>query len=77
MMHDPRTVAALIETVHNQVSERETGCLSMLGERVLVAEIERLRRIENALQAIMEAHGPGTLASDELFAHAVEALEDR
>lgn len=42
-MHDPRTVAALIETVKNQTLERDAACLTMLGERVLVAEIELLR----------------------------------
>ena len=42
-MSDRRIVESLIETVKNQVAERETGCLTMLGERVLVAEIEQLR----------------------------------
>ena len=45
------------------------------AEKEAAREIERLQRIEKALIAIMAAHGPGTLASDELFAQAVEALE--
>lgn len=37
-------------------------------------EIVRLRRCRDALKAIMQAHGPGTLASDDLYAMAVDAL---
>lgn len=39
-------------------------------------EIERLRRCRSALEAVMRAHGPGTLASDELYAMAVDALKE-
>jgi hypothetical protein len=39
-------------------------------------EIELLRRCRTALEAIMEAHGPGTLASDELYAMATDALRE-
>lgn len=35
-------ISSIIETVKNQVGERESGCLSMRSERMLVAEIERL-----------------------------------
>jgi peptide deformylase len=36
---------SVIEQVNNQASHRDTGCLSMKSERLLVAEIERLRRL--------------------------------
>lgn len=35
---------------------------------------DRLEALEAALRAIMEAHGPGTLASEEIYEQAVTAL---
>lgn len=46
-------------------------------DNAAIAEIERLRKIETALTEIMTAHGPGTLASDELFKMAVDALNSK
>lgn len=40
----------------------------------LVAADQKLKKLEGALRAIMEAHGPGTLASDEIYEQACVAL---
>ena len=44
----------IIETVKNQVEERQEGCLSMRSERLLVGEIARLRAKAEYWQRLAE-----------------------
>lgn len=48
---------AIIATVENQSSDRETGCLSMRSERLLV---ERVKRLDEALALIETLNGQPT-----------------
>lgn len=50
-------IKTIIETVENQTSEREAGCLSMRSERQLV---ERLKRLDEALALIETLNGQPT-----------------
>lgn len=47
---------SIIETVKNQVVERESGCLSMRSERLLVAEIERLTSVLELISTLKTSH---------------------
>lgn len=55
---------SIIETVHNQEGSRQTGCLSLHSERLLVAEIERLKA---ALAAAQRGPSPELLELKRLL----------
>lgn len=45
-----------------------------ISEATWNAREERIAELEAALRAIMDAHGPGTLASEAIYEQAVTAL---
>lgn len=67
-------VAALAEAPISMPFERWNEVSNVLLSAA--DDVERLSRCRDALKAIMQAHGPGTLASDELYAMAVDALRE-
>lgn len=51
------------------------GAAGSKSKDARIVELEaRIAELEAALRAIMEAHGPGTLASDEIYYQALTAL---
>jgi hypothetical protein len=65
---------SIVETVGNQISERERGCLSMRAERLLVSEITRLRA---ELSAAKEAEAAAQLAVLDVRERAASVAVER
>ncbi len=64
----------------NQLTEEDLETIEIIAKneqtgRITPWEIKQLVEAYRTLDAIMWAHGPGTLASDELFERATIALK--
>ena len=63
------TTDEIVKRLRDQSEYYSDGLGPLCGEAA-----DRIEALEAALRAIMEAHGPGTLASEEIYDQAVTAL---